>query len=165
MAFAQDTFQGLPVVNLVVNGKAVTSDVPAVILAGRTVLPVRTVAEALGLNVKWDPDTSTVTLSSKAPAPKDAVYSDQYVSVSNVKVNKNSFGTTVLMEVTNVNAQTVSGILSVTFYDSTGAIMGTASGAVNELAPGATKTAQLIGTQDFSGYASYKVQADAMFTK
>lgn len=60
---AQHTYKGLPVVNLIVNGRTVESDVPAVILDNRTVLPVRAVAEALGLRVNWDAETYTVTLT------------------------------------------------------------------------------------------------------
>lgn len=61
---AQHTYNGLPVVNLMVNGRPVKSDVPAVILENRTILPVRAVAESLGLQVGWDAETYTVTLTS-----------------------------------------------------------------------------------------------------
>ena len=41
-------------INLVVNGQAVQCDVPPVIINGRTMVPIRTVAEALGCQVSWD---------------------------------------------------------------------------------------------------------------
>ena len=53
-AFAEDSN-----VNLQLNGEAVVSDQPAVIVNGRTMVPVRVVAEALGCEVKWDADTKT----------------------------------------------------------------------------------------------------------
>lgn len=53
-AFADDSN-----VNLQLNGEAVVSDQPAVIVNGRTMVPVRVVAEALGCEVKWDADTKT----------------------------------------------------------------------------------------------------------
>lgn len=53
-AFAEDSN-----VNLQLNGEAVVSDQPAVIVNGRTMVPVRVVAEALGCEVKWDANTKT----------------------------------------------------------------------------------------------------------
>lgn len=57
-------------IKIVVNGQAVNpqdasgNSVEPFILGGTTYLPVRAVAGALGLNVAWDADTSTVTLTS-----------------------------------------------------------------------------------------------------
>jgi len=50
-----ETWQGYRVVHVVVNGRLVQSDVPAINFQGRTLLPVRAVAEALGAQVQWDP--------------------------------------------------------------------------------------------------------------
>ena len=61
-----ETYQGFTVVHVIVNGKPVESDVPAINFHGRTMLPVRAVAEALGVEVAWDAATSTATLSTKA---------------------------------------------------------------------------------------------------
>lgn len=61
---AGPTYAGLPVVNVQINGQPLTSDVPGVVLDGRTLLPVRAVAEAIGADVQWDPATSTVLLST-----------------------------------------------------------------------------------------------------
>lgn len=46
-----------------VNGKAVTLDVLARAINGRTLIPVRFVSEQLGLNVVWDSKTGTVSVS------------------------------------------------------------------------------------------------------
>ena len=47
----------------VVDGKAVILDVPAAIMNGRTMLPVRFVSEHLGADVQWAPLTKTVTIT------------------------------------------------------------------------------------------------------
>lgn len=47
-----------------VDGKAVTLDVPARIVDGRTLVPVRFVGESLGLTVGWQPEDRTVILYS-----------------------------------------------------------------------------------------------------
>lgn len=53
---------------LTVNGQTSTMDVAPVITDGRTYLPARYVAEALGATVDWDATTQTVTLTWPAPA-------------------------------------------------------------------------------------------------
>ncbi|ARU62635.1 hypothetical protein CBW65_17900 [Tumebacillus avium] len=45
-----------------VNGKPVTLDVPPRLIAGRTVVPLRFVVEALGLNVTWDDPSQTIEI-------------------------------------------------------------------------------------------------------
>ncbi len=48
---------------LTVNGQTQTMDVAPAITAGRTYLPARWVAEALGFTVSWDANSQTVTVS------------------------------------------------------------------------------------------------------
>jgi lysozyme len=47
----------------VVNGEAIVLDVPAAIMNGRTMLPVRFVSEHLGADVQWEELTKTVTIT------------------------------------------------------------------------------------------------------
>lgn len=47
----------------IVNGKQVKLDSPATVIDGRTLLPVRFVAESLGANVIWDQNTQTVLIN------------------------------------------------------------------------------------------------------
>lgn len=49
---------------MTVNGQTVALDVPAKIVRGRTMLPLRAVAEALGKNVYWD-ESGLIVLSSE----------------------------------------------------------------------------------------------------
>lgn len=48
---------------MIVNGVTITMDVPAEITSGRTMLPFRFIAQALGATVGWDEATQTVTLN------------------------------------------------------------------------------------------------------
>lgn len=50
----------------VVNGQTLMLDVPAQIFGGRTLVPLRFVAESLGAEVVWSPGTRTVTIASAA---------------------------------------------------------------------------------------------------
>ena len=45
-----------------VNGAAVTLDSPACLVGGRTLVPVRAISEAFGVEVKWEESTTTVEL-------------------------------------------------------------------------------------------------------
>lgn len=60
VATASATF-GADAIRLVVNGKEITfPDAPPQIINGRTMVPARPLAEALGATVKWDAETRTV---------------------------------------------------------------------------------------------------------
>ena len=60
---------------IITNGKADTMDTAAIIVDGRTFVPVRFIAEALGLAVGWDGATQTVILTSAGSMDRaDAMY-------------------------------------------------------------------------------------------
>lgn len=52
-----------------VNGKAVELDVPAQIINGSTMVPLRFVSESLGAKVEWNNDTRTASITSDGSAP------------------------------------------------------------------------------------------------
>jgi len=54
-------------IRIVVNGKEVTGDVPPQIVDGRTLVPLRTVADALGAQVNWDAASNSVIITQNAP--------------------------------------------------------------------------------------------------
>lgn len=68
----------------------------------------------------------------------------------------------VVGEVTNNDSGQHSATLKATFYDANGKILGTASGAVNDIAPGETKTFTLITADNVTGYKDMKVQVDTL---
>jgi hypothetical protein len=53
-------------VRIFVNGQEIYSDVPPQIINGRTMVPIRFVAEALGANVQWDEKTQAVSIINTA---------------------------------------------------------------------------------------------------
>jgi len=59
------TYKGYNIVKVKVDGREVVSDVPAVNLDGRTMVPLRFVSEALGATVTWDQATYTASIASK----------------------------------------------------------------------------------------------------
>ena len=49
---------------MLINGAAITMDTaPEIVSPGRTMLPIRFVAQALGATVNWDPATNTATFT------------------------------------------------------------------------------------------------------
>ncbi|MEN1761459.1 copper amine oxidase N-terminal domain-containing protein [Anoxynatronum sibiricum] len=56
------SFEGLPIVKVVINNKELVSDVPGVVLNGRTMLPVKAIAEQFDAVVKWNSSTQTVDI-------------------------------------------------------------------------------------------------------
>lgn len=61
-AAAATTAQDQPV-NLIIGGQAVTPDVPPVIKGGRTLVPVRVIAEGLGAEVDWNAEKKTAEIT------------------------------------------------------------------------------------------------------
>ncbi len=68
-----DLFVELPVGSKTasVNGKQVVLDVPAAVIAGSTMVPLRFLGEALGADVKWDGPSKTVLINTGG-TPADA---------------------------------------------------------------------------------------------
>lgn len=87
MAFSSIAFAA-DVVKVNVNGKTIVTDQPPIITNGRTMVPLRAVAEALGCQVEWDNTSKTatfiqdevtavVTVGEKYITLGDGVYNDQ----------------------------------------------------------------------------------------
>ncbi|NPV93108.1 MAG: ABC transporter substrate-binding protein [Firmicutes bacterium] len=69
-----DTYNGYPTVNVRINGYPVSGEVPAIVMDGRTLVPLRLVGEALGASVDWDSSTRTVRIISSHPSGQRKVF-------------------------------------------------------------------------------------------
>lgn len=79
------SFEGYPAVRVFLNGRELHSDVPGIIYGGSTLVPLRFIAEALGLSVEWDGLTRTARLTSlpvNATGPKKPETSEPEQPVS-----------------------------------------------------------------------------------
>lgn len=59
-------------ITVYVDGKQIASDVPAQIISGRTMLPIRAISEALGAEVNWVPETQSVYITTVETQSKPA---------------------------------------------------------------------------------------------
>jgi len=57
---------------LVAGNRSVRTEVPTQVIQGRTMIPLRAVAETLGANVQWDPQTRTVYVRTAGVAGQQA---------------------------------------------------------------------------------------------
>jgi|GEM_PF-4491864 len=69
-----NTYAGYPVARVMVNGAEISGDVPAVVMNGRVMVPLRVVGEALGAEVEWDEAnyTANITTTEVLAAEQDA---------------------------------------------------------------------------------------------
>jgi hypothetical protein len=64
-ALSRATYKGYPIASVKVDGRLVEGDVPAVIMDGRVMVPLRLVSESMGASVSWDGHNGTALISSK----------------------------------------------------------------------------------------------------
>jgi hypothetical protein len=72
----------------IVNGSQEMLDVAPFLVGARTLVPLRFVSQALGANVDWNNNTSTVTIAMAGPQPTSAP--NDSVSITNVHPAENS---------------------------------------------------------------------------
>ncbi|NPV71534.1 MAG: hypothetical protein HPY55_12995 [Firmicutes bacterium] len=73
-------YKGFPTVELYVNGRYIQSEVPPLIIDGRTMVPLRVVSEALGEKVWWNPNLRSVVIG-KAPVIAGYDVADEVIKV------------------------------------------------------------------------------------
>jgi flagellar basal body-associated protein FliL len=103
--------------------------------------------------------TSNADTSQQQPAQP----APEKMTIKNSTYNNKSYYSEVVGEITNNDTEKRSVTLKATFYDANSKILGTATGALNDIAPGETKTFSLMTTDEVSGYKDMKVQVDTIF--
>jgi hypothetical protein len=63
-------------VKILINGQETSTDVPAQIIDGRTMIPLRTIGEGIGASVEWNSSTNTATITM--PETYSAGEAEQY---------------------------------------------------------------------------------------
>ena len=60
---------------VMVNGKEFNSDPPALVVEGRTYLPLRAIGEALGVPINWNEELRQAEVGNQAPVAETNQYS------------------------------------------------------------------------------------------
>jgi hypothetical protein len=58
-------------ITIIVNGKTLNPEVPAQIINGRTMVPLRAIVESLDLNIEWINSTNTIIITNKNKSRDD----------------------------------------------------------------------------------------------
>ncbi len=74
------------VLDIMVNGKIIKTDVAPYITKGRTMVPVRFISESLGLKVAWDGETKTVSIGEGDKLVKLVINSDKITKADGSQV-------------------------------------------------------------------------------
>lgn len=109
-----------PIVNIIVNQKEVLpaeGDVPAFQIDGRTMVPIRLVAEALKADVKWDEGTRTVIITKEEYTPPVAPIELKKDLIRFTHYEQNSTQTRLSGFVENLNKADVNILFKIDFYD------------------------------------------------
>lgn len=105
-----------------------------------------------------NPDKSSGETTTNQAKP-----ATEKMTITNSSAKDKGYGMwEVVGEVKNNDSIKHSAFLKATFYGDSGQILGTASGAVNDVTPGETKTFNLISTDSVTGYKEMKVQVDTL---
>ena len=168
MAQPHGEYKGYTIVKLIIDGKEITPDVPAIIMDGRTLVPVRIVSETLGAEVAWDPSTYTVTITStqaKESQKESAKGDDKGLSADagfyykNVSFKETSIGTEMIGEMSNFSGKDYSYVMFVvSVYDVDGKLIETNSALISNFPHGSTKSFTVYFTETLPSDVQYKIQ-------
>lgn len=129
------------------------------ICAGSTYVPLRWLAESMGMTVGWDGRTNTITITSYGSSQDGVTFNITHVSTG-------STGTVAEVAVANTSGSTRYAKFTLNFVDGYGHVLGTVTGpqgsAANQfgevqLAGGQTQTVTGSGSSDLSGYVSIEI--------
>ena len=104
---------------------------------------------------------TTKTESAEQPKKADTPAPEK-MTISNSSYSESNGLKQVVGEIKNNDSVKHTATVKATFYSADGSIKGTAVGAVNDVAPGETKTFTLMTMDEVTGYANMKVQIDTL---
>lgn len=143
---------------LIVNGNV--AKVAPRVIDGTTYIPVRVAGELLGADVKYDSKNKTVTITSDGSTPSSVNTTEEFI-FTQLDAKDGDFGWDLTVDITNNSAKKYSGVnFTASFYDANGKRVGSAFGSVLDIAKGATKTANMVTSDDLTGWKTVKFQID-----
>lgn len=162
LALGESVYNGYPAVLLLVDNHIYFPDVPGIIMDGRVLVPLRTVAEALGAKVDYNAEAHTVIIDG-APAHRIAALEAENqrlqglvaaagvqpvngpVVFSEINTTRDQQGYTHVFGVARNVDQSPHSLLAVASFTSPSQkVMAVATGAIRDLAPGEGRPFELV---------------------
>ncbi|MED0756896.1 stalk domain-containing protein [Aneurinibacillus thermoaerophilus] len=91
-------------IKLIVNGQQINSDVPPQVINGRTMIPARPLAEALGATVEWDAKNNAVMITSNNAPSKNVASVDLVNTLKPYKLHRATIDTVTVTGKSFTNA-------------------------------------------------------------
>lgn len=156
-------FNGFPIANTNIGGKEIKSDVPGIVMKGRTLLPARLLAENLNAIVEWDKDTMTANIIKPEVQLIFVDYIEevegQYWNLANpyCLANKGVMEYfTVYYEVTNLDKKTV--IYKIVVYDTDDKVIDEITGSSNNYDGYGIAGCEVFQSIPFDKVGNYRVE-------
>nr|DAF01570.1 MAG TPA: copper amine oxidase [Caudoviricetes sp.] len=149
---------------VLVNGEEFTSDPPALVVEGRTYLPLRAIGEALSIPVNWNEDLKQAEVGNLINVEQSIVtvkgYSFSQLSVKNLLYTESTICT---VDVTNNTGDTKQVVrVSASFYNKDNIRVGNACGYIlNEFCNGETVTVEMSSDDRINNYSYVRYQIDS----
>ena len=152
---------------VMVNGKEFVSDPPALVVEGRTYLPLRAMGDALGVPVEWNAELNQAEVGTVTEEVNKAIEVDGNATVdgiefSQLSITPTEYTTYCRVEVANKTGKDLTTMMfQIVFFDKDGNRIGVASlGAINDIKNKETKTATLYTSDNVSKAVSarYEIQ-------
>lgn len=154
-----------PVVNIIVNGTEINvaeGDVPAFQIDGRTMVPIRMVAEALNADVEWDEQTRSVKITKEEIEPIEV---QPEVSTDLIKVDNVSFNTTrtkIIGTIANNNTEYVDVKVTINCYGGNQSYLGHVHATAISLKPGEIWPFEVEASEDLKFTNTFIVKVDSV---
>lgn len=133
------TFKGFPIVKLFIDGKETNTSVPAIVIDGTTLVPLRVISESLGQEITWDGKSQSVFVGEK---PEYEVTQQEGLLLSGIEIEPTFYGSVAITgQVKNVSGRDLNNWIDITvnLTDKNGKTVNTGKGTVVPLDKGESK--------------------------
>lgn len=134
------TYKGHSIVKLFIDGKEAKTSVPAIVIDGTTLVPLRVISEQLGQEISWDGKSQSVYVGKQ---PDYEITQQEGLLLSGIDVEVTTYGSVAITgEVKNVSGRKINNWIDITvsLLDKNGKTVNTGEGSVAPLEKDESRT-------------------------